>query len=422
MKKKETLRKNGIKNMILIIISMVMVATAFLAFYLTREKKSYATYQENSNIKYEVTLKENEFYQEDVLNEKQPGYVTTLIEKIPAIFQYDLKFSEDFSYRYSYTIVAEIDVLDKTTKTNIYHYSEELINNQLTEKTGNLKIEENIDIDYPKYDDIVNRFKQLYELTNTEAQLNVFLTINIPDINNSSTHQFNNKRVCSLGIPLGEKTVSIDLINDIHTNDNKIELKTLEHHTWPLIICAIYTCIAIIYIIYLIIYMKKTRTAQMIYDSEIKNILNNYDNYIQRINGSYDIGSSQVIRIETFEDILEIRDTLKQPILMLENEEKTGTFFIIPATNDIIYTYALRQEDIKTRLVEKEEISFDDQELEGNHDKKKKYTDEYLKEQISKIETTDEKNKITGTKHKEKNLYNQLEKTENFSNKKRKAK
>ena len=36
-------------------------------------------------------------------------------------------------------------------------------------------------------------------------------------------------------------------------------------------------------------------------------------------------------------DMLEIRDTLKTPILMLENKAKDGTFFIIPAVNGIIY-------------------------------------------------------------------------------------
>ena len=78
------------------------------------------------------------------------------------------------------------------------------------------------------------------------------------------------------------------------------------------------TIIAIIVFLYDYIYIRKTRTAEMIYEKEIKSITTSYEAFIQKINGSYDIGTSQVIKIESFNDILEIRDTLKQTILMLK--------------------------------------------------------------------------------------------------------
>ena len=46
--------------------------------------------------------------------------------------------------------------------------------------------------------------------------------------------------------------------------------------------------------------------------------------------------------IDTFDDMLEIRETLSQPILMVENKEKTGTHFIIPSTTKLLYTYTLK--------------------------------------------------------------------------------
>ena len=169
---------------------------------------------------------------------------------------------------------------------------------------------------------------------------------------------------------------------------------------------------------YLYIYITRTRTAKMIYDKEIKSIINNYDNYIQKINDSYDIGTSQVIKIESFSDMLEIRDTLKQPILMLENKEKDGTFFIIPATNSIIYTYALRVIDIKAKMDGKEVPTYDIMEIPHSEFKKqKKYTDKYIKEQITMttaLPAVDEKNIIKGNKDKEKDLYDQLEMTRSF--------
>ena len=134
---------------------------------------------------------------------------------------------------------------------------------------------------------------------------------------------------------------------------------------------------------------------------------------------SYDIGTSQVIKIKTFNDILEIRDTLKQPILMLENQKKNGTFFIIPATNSIIYVYALRVVDIAAKLEGKEVPVFDVTEIpHTDFAINKKYTEDFIKEEITRtsmIPKVDQENIIQGNKDTEKNLYEQLELTQSFS-------
>ncbi len=62
--------------------------------------------------------------------------------------------------------------------------------------------------------------------------------------------------------------------------------------------------------------MNKKDSARLI---EIKSIMNNYDSSIQKIDTYYDIGTSQILKIDSFNEMLEIHDTLKQPILMLEN-------------------------------------------------------------------------------------------------------
>jgi len=164
--------------------------------------------------------------------------------------------------------------------------------------------------------------------------------------------------------------------------------------------------------IIVITYYRKNRTIKNIYDREIKKILNNYDGYIQKISSKYKIGTSQVIKVESFDDMLEIRDTLKIPILMLENEVKDGTFFIIPAANGIIYAYALRMVDI---IAQKQGIDAPDYDLK-NIDKKipKKYTAEFIDKQIEEtrsMRALDIKNIIRGTKEKDDNLYDQLDKT-----------
>ena len=110
--------------------------------------------------------------------------------------------------------------------------------------------------------------------------------------------------------------------------------------------------IEIIVLIVLVKYIIKTRTAESIYQRELQKILNNYKSYIQKINNSFDLSGYQVLQVDEFTDMLEIRDTLNQPILMTENKEKTGVYFIIPSNPKLLYTYSLKVSKIKKQMRE----------------------------------------------------------------------
>ena len=419
MNKKENVRRTEIKNLVLMISITLIIGISTLIFYITRDKTQYINYHENSDVDYKVYLKENEFYKENYLD-KNKGYIASLIESVSAKFQYELSFNKDIDYKYSYRIAAEVDVQDEKSDNNIYHFSEDIVKGNIAKNTGDLEINEDLNVNYGEYNNLISRFKDVYELRNIVSTLNICLYVNVQDIDKSNSSVLKDKKVSSLTIPLTENTVSIDISNDRITDKNsKMELSIPTNYHWTLVISIFYLIISIIYIVYLIIYSMRTRTAQMIYDKEIKSIINNYDSYIQKITDAYDIGTSQVLKIESFNDMLEIRDTLKQPILMLENEEKDGTFFIIPATNNIIYTYALRVIDIKAKMDGKEIPTYDITEI--SHEdfmKKKKYTDKYIKEQITmttSMPKIDEQNIIKGNKDKKTALYDQLEKTSSYS-------
>ena len=425
MSKKDNLRLNEIKNIVAMIILTIIIGIITLIFYFSGEKVQYISYNENSKVDYKVYLKENDFYKEEYLNKDQ-GYISNLIKYISTDFDYYIKFSKEANFKYSYRISAEVDVKDENSDSNIYHFSEDLVTKSDIVGNKSLDFDKKIDINYDEYNDKIRKFKDIYDLNNSISTLNINLYIAIDNIDDTSLN-INEKKVSSITIPLTERTVSIDINNEIiQDNINKMVINKVHNHNWILLISLVFLLFSVVYTIYLIIYSRRTRTAQMIYEKEIKSIMNNYDSYIQKISGTYDIGTSQVLKIESFNDMLEIRDTLKQPILMLENEKKNGTFFIIPATNSIIYTYALRVVDIKAKMEGKEVPTYDITEIpHADFQKNKKYTDKFIKDQImmtTKLPSIDEKNVIKGSKSDE-DLYNQLEKTSSFDlNEIRKAK
>ena len=49
----------------------------------------------------------------------------------------------------------------------------------------------------------------------------------------------------------------------------------------------------------------------------------------------------ELIMVDKFNAVLEIRDTIQEPILMFELPEKLKTYFMIPSKNQILYIYEL---------------------------------------------------------------------------------
>ena len=55
--------------------------------------------------------------------------------------------------------------------------------------------------------------------------------------------------------------------------------------------------------------------------------------------------------MKSFEDLLQIRDTISEPILMIERKEETD--FLIPSKGNVIYIYKLKIKDLKKNKKEK---------------------------------------------------------------------
>ena len=150
-------------------------------------------------------------------------------------------------------------------------------------------------------------------------------------------------------IPLANNTISIDVSDNLVDNaNNVIKCQNDSNEYFFLLILTFgFLIINLILIIYTIKYEIKTRTAENIYEKEMKKILNNYSSYIQTMNSDFDFTEYQMLKINSFNDMLEIRDTIRQPILMKENQDKTGAYFMIPSNSKILYIYRLDVRDIK---------------------------------------------------------------------------
>lgn len=337
-KERENLNRKEIFYIgVAVFILFFIVSIILIVIAIKKEEKTYIQYSDSKNLEYQVTLKENEYYKEPHI-EKGNQYIASLIQSINADFKYH--FNLQAQYNYNYKIVGVANVVDEKTNKTIYTFSEDLLSEQTGQSDGNLDIEETVNIEFDKYNNLMNQFVNSYDLKNVTCTLNLNLNLGIT----STTGQFadKNTNVMSLDIPLAKNTISVDTRYDSLDNNNLIELKQEHTDTTPFVITAfIIFGVDVISFIIFIIYLKKTQTDEEKYNHQINKIINNYDSYISRVEDEFNMQEYQILKVQKFSDLLEIRDTMQLPIIMIERKEQCVTCFVIPTPSNILYFYSI---------------------------------------------------------------------------------
>ena len=350
----DTIRRNKIFRYILLALGSLIIACVLLTIFVSKNQVQYAKYDESSSIDYQVYLKNNNFFKDNYLaSDKQ--YISTLIDYINAKFNYKLTLEENnVEYKYSYKIDAEVKVTDKETKKVVYTFTDNLI--PIKDLEGDEKvliIDENVKIDYNHYNDIIKKFIATYDLTSVESTLNVKATVNVVGSCEELNENKTNESVMNLSIPLTQKTMALDITNQlVNTEDNLMICSRPSPLNYIILIIAfIFVVLSITTFVNMIIYYNNSRTAKNIFDKELKKILSNYGPYIQKVDGTFALKGYQSVKIESFTDMLEIRDSLNTPILMSTSDEAKSTyFFILDVANNAIYIYGLRVKEIQRQI------------------------------------------------------------------------
>ncbi len=349
----QTKRRNTVLAFMFIIVIVFIITLSFFAIYFNKNKKQYVSYNESSEIDYKVFLKDNDFFEEDYLPEEKQ-YIASLIDYIKANFKYKLSLKEKMvEYKYSYRIEADVFVKEKGTNNSLYTTNKVLLNDkEIATSLNEVVIDENIDIDYNYYNNLIKNFINIYGLDNTESVLTINMYVNVIGSCEEFEDNKEQESVISLSIPLTTKTMAIEISNDLINSENNVMLceSNYSYNFVFIIFGLIFGILDLVLIVFIVRYVIRTRTAENIYERELKKILNNYSSYIQTLGCEFDFKNYQLLKVGTFTDMLEIRDTIKQPILMRENEEKTGAYFVIPSSTKILYVYRLKVSDIKKEI------------------------------------------------------------------------
>lgn len=349
-KKRAAYRKNRekwifVQSVIVIVLTLAVLISALVSIQLN--KKYYIGYREGGSIDYNVFLKENEFFEEQHLGKDQ-SYVASLIDKIIADYSYEIDMDTDeVNYRYSYSIKSRLEILDNTSKVAIFNPEHELVNvqNKSQSSSNRLRINEIVVINYDEYNDLANKFLETYSLTSTTSNIVVTLDVDVLSDCNAFSGSAVDNYTSELRIPLTTKTVNIQMTSAVPDDEAKMVACTRGAGSEVFKTTAIVLGVVdVLMSMLLVAFIYLTRTPDVTYTARVKKILSQYRSYIQKINNLFETHGYQTILVNTFDEMLEIRDTIQAPILMYENEDKTCAKFMIPTDSKLLYLYEIKVE------------------------------------------------------------------------------
>lgn len=335
---------------------LIRVQTAFLAvlllatlittsLYVTNSKSAYVSYTEEGSVIYRAYLADNDFYAEEYLNGSH-AYIAALIDRMTADFSYDLDMQIDnVSYQYSCVIDARLLIKDKSSKTKIYDSFHEVLFAETAKGSGErLSIRQLVEFDYQKYDQLATDFNNAYDLKNTENTLLVTMNINVIGMSESFAESNQDTYTVSLSLPLMQSVVSPTVSATVPTGEQRITVKDVTSYGGLRVAAIVLGCVDVLAALALVLYIFLSIDKHIDYARKVKKLLSGYESYIQRILNPFDFSGYQVLSVSCFKGLLEIRDTIKAPILMYENEDQTCAQFFIAATANVLYLYEVKVE------------------------------------------------------------------------------
>ncbi len=356
-KRRLAYKKNRQKWIFIQIASIALLAVIALtmtALFINLNKTYYVSYTEGGSADYTVTLKNNDFYEDDAIVGGQ-GYVTELIRQIDTAFQYKMVINaEDVTYDYSRYIDARLEITDQKTDKILYSPTYMLADELKGTAKDSVSVVGAASINYDEYNAIAKKFTDTYHLDHVDSRLVVTMYVKVNGASDEFDGKTYNEYSASVIIPLCEKTIAIE--TSASTPNGETDLLPCHRDVNPAVFRALAVAFAVLTLAavgFILVFICLTRNEDIDYELKVRKLLSAYRSYIQVLTNEFDSEGYQILTLGTFNEMLGIRDTIQAPILMYENEDKTKTLFFIPTNTKILYLFEVKVDDYDQLYAEK---------------------------------------------------------------------
>ena len=346
-------RKKWMSIGAMILAGALLVTIVFAAIFFSLNKSTFISYTEKSEIEYMVFLKENDIFTSDYLEQDQM-YVASLINSVWMKFEYELKMAQAAQYNYTYSADAKIVIKDRASQKLFYEgkltpNAAMLLPEQtktLEEPSEILSVAQSFSLDYSQYNNRAKEIVQTLSLRDAVCTLEVEMNIYVNGSSENLAQDKENTYKFALSMPLNADAVSFERTASVPEGSNKLlTINKGSARVVMLVFAIVFGTLTALFAAAYVAFIILTRNTDINYNRRVNKIVSNYRSFIQKITSPFDREGYQLLMMDSFMDLLEIRDTIQSPILMSENEDQTCTTFMIPTNTKLLYVFEVKVED-----------------------------------------------------------------------------
>ena len=343
MKKQKKIKKNIVYTGVVILLLMISISSLIINYLINNEEKIlWGKSTSNFQVNYKVYNNDNKFYDSEYLDE-YGSYISSITDKIKFSIKYIFQTTENLDIDYTYAVHGEVlaEVYESGSSSPVW--SKELdINMENTEELGNgnyLQLNKDISIPFKEYNDMMKEYKRNYNI-NVSSYINFTIKVKIDSLETINSN-ISNEDTLTIKIPLLQPTFKIDINKSVSNNRDIYLLTTNESNNLFLKIGIIGIIVTIITGIILSILYKNTRTKTEVFKEKNNTLLKKYEEIIITIEELPNIEGLETIEISEFNDLIDLEETLKQPIMYLNIIPNKESWYIL-IYNNFFYRYILK--------------------------------------------------------------------------------
>ncbi len=330
------------KNKLEIILIFGMILCGMISLYFYNESKAIITtdeinYHENGGVNYKVYLSDKKYYNREYLDEGMQ-YISSIIDNIELKYRYNVKYNSNDTFDVTTRVLADVKIVDTDNNDKVIYSKQESIKEEKT-SGKDIVIDDTIKVDYKKYNALTNSFKTSYGI-NAKCRLVVYYYIQYQ--NNGGNIRQN--KVMTVEVPLSQQMISIVKSNDMN-NSLTYTLQTNEGsiNVLMLVLSFIFLAITLILLATLFKTFIKKKSLESKYDRYINKILRQYDSYITESSDTSVDVNKNVIKVNSFKELLDVRNNVEKAIVYIKLDENTSKFVLI---DNEIYEYVVMRSEM----------------------------------------------------------------------------
>lgn len=320
----------------LFVVIMFLVAGVFIFKSLNSRDVKNVSCDEAGEISYQVCSKSNS----DECSNEKAEYLTDDAGKVRSNFAYKAEYSDRVSYKYSYYVTGKLKIYEPDYPSEVL-YSVDDVLVERTKVEGyydkvNLSVE--VDIPYDEYNSYVLQYKNKFSL-DVVADLEVSLYVDDMQAE---------KSVATLTLPFGEDTFSIEK-KVLSYNNLEMVVDDSSYDGINVIyasISALFALFGLLILVRLVGLIVKSINNDSKYQRRLKQILRDYDRIIVMARDGYSLNDSiRVIKVTSFSELKDARDTLERPIVYVRVNNVKSEFYV--EDGDKVYLYVMKEADFQ---------------------------------------------------------------------------